>query len=205
MSTLPRLLIFLGLAFLLFVLFRETRLAMNHSDTGRVILLFGGLVVVGTTAGVLFAMSILPRIGEAFGNFFFQPAGQIEKDPHSAAQAAVLRGDYAAAVEEYRQILESDPADTLAYSEIAKISCEHLDDAPGAAATLEKALEREWSPNDAAFLSTRLVDVYWNFQHDAQNARAILLQIVESMPETRQAANAAHRLKEIEHQIALEG
>ena len=207
MSTLPRLLIFLGLAWITYVLFHDARVAMNKPDVdmGHVVMLFGGLVLIGGSAGVLLALTIVPRIGEAFGNFFFQPAGQIEKDPHSAAQAAVLRGDYAAAVEEYRQILEGDPADTLAYSEIAKISCEHLDDAPGAAAALERALEREWAPEDAVFLSTRLVDVYWNHQRDAQNARALLLQIVESMPETRHAANATHRLKDIEHQIALEG
>jgi tetratricopeptide (TPR) repeat protein len=148
---------------------------------------------------------IMPRLGDAVGNFFFQPNQEVEKDPHSSAAAAVARGDYEAAVEEYRQILEKDPTDTLSYSEIAKISCEHLDDSLGASALLEQALQREWSPEDAAFLSTRLIDVYWKYQHDACSARALLVQIIENMPGTRHAANAEHRLREIEQQITLEG
>ncbi len=207
MRALPRLLILLGLAYLSFVLFHEARLASKNPDIdpSKVVMLFAGVVLIGGTAAVLVVVFIMPRIGDAVGNFFFQPSQEIEKDPHSAAAAALARGDYAAAVEEYRQIVEKDPADTHSYSEIAKISCEHLDDALGASSILEQALRREWSPEDAAFLSARLVDVYWKYQHDARSARALLLQIIESMPGTRHAANAEHRLRDLEQQIALEG
>jgi len=207
MRALPRLLLFLGLAYLAFVLFHEARLAKAHPDVdpSKVVLLFAGFILIGGSAAIIVVVMVMPRIGDAVGNFFFQPNQEIEKDPHSSAQAALARGDYAAAVEEYRQILQMDPNDTLSYSEIAKISCEHLDDVAGAQSMLEEALQREWAPNDAAFLSARLVDVYWKFQHDARSARALLVQIIESMPGTRHAANAEHRLKEIEHQLALEG
>ena len=207
MSTLPRILILLVLAGLAYVLFHDARIAMNkpNIDSGRVVLLFGAVVVVGVVGGVFLAVSVVPRIGDAIGNFFFQPAQKIEKDPHAPAQAAIARGDFAGAVEQYRLILETNPGDTLAYSEIAKIACEHLQDPALAAATLEGALEHEWAGDDAAFLTSRLVDVHWNFLHDAGNARALLLQIIELMPGTRHAANAGHRLKEIEQQITLEG
>jgi tetratricopeptide (TPR) repeat protein len=207
MRALPRLLIFLGLAYLSFVLFHEARIASKNPDIdpSKVVMLFAGVVLVGGTAAILVVVFIMPRIGDAVGNFFFQPSQEIEKDPHSAAAAALARGDYETAVEEYRQIVEKDPTDTLSYSEIAKISCEHLDDALGASSVLEQALQREWSPEDAAFLSTRLVDVYWKYQHDARSARALLLQIIEGMPGTRHAANAEHRIRDIEQQIALEG
>jgi hypothetical protein len=207
MSTLPRILIFLGLAWLAYMLFHDARVAMNKPeiDMSRVVLLFGALVVVGVAAGVFFAFSFVPRIGDAIGNFFFQPAQKIEKDPHAPAQAAIARGDFPGAVEQYRRILETNPGDTLAYSEIAKIDCEQLHDPAAAAAILETALEHEWTTDDAAFLISRLVDVRWNFLHDAQNSRALLLQVLELMPGTRHAANAGHRLKEIEHQITLEG
>jgi tetratricopeptide (TPR) repeat protein len=141
----------------------------------------------------------------SIGNFFFQPNEQVARDPHADAQAAAARGEYAEAVEEYRKLLESDPNDLLAYSEIAKLCCDHLEDPAAAAQTLEQALEREWPPDDAAFLTTRLVDVYWQHQRDARSARALLMQIVEAMPGTRHAANAEHRLKEIEQQLSLEG
>jgi lipopolysaccharide biosynthesis regulator YciM len=147
----------------------------------------------------------MPSIGDWIGNFFFQPNEQAVRDPHSDAQAALARGDHAGAVEEYRRVLGDDPDDLLSYSEIAKISCEHLADPAAAAQMLEQALEREWPPDDAAFLTSRLVDVYWQHQHDGPGSRALLLQIIEAMPGTRHAANAQHRLHEIDKQIALEG
>jgi tetratricopeptide (TPR) repeat protein len=177
---------------------------MDKSDFGRMVVLFGALVIVGGAAGVMMMLTIVPRIGDAIGNFFFQPSEEIEKDPHAPALAASARGDYPAAVEEYQKNLAEDPMDLLAYSEIAKISCEHLEDPAGAATTLEEALQQEWPPDDVAFLTSRLVDVYWTFQHDAARARALLVQIVEAMPGTRHAANATHRLREIEQQIAQE-
>lgn len=207
MRALPRLLLFLGLAYLAFILFHEASLAKANPDVdpSKVVLLFAGFILIGGSAAIIVVVMVMPAIGDAVGNFFFQPNQEIEKDPHHSAQSALARGDYATAVEEYRQIIANDPNDTLSYSEVAKISCEHLDDADGAQALLEEALQREWPPDDAAFLSARLVDVYWKFQRDARSARALLLQIMESMPGTRHAANAEHKLKEIEQQITLEG
>ncbi len=206
MNALPRLLLFVGLTALTLYLFHQAQVITSQPDvdTSRVVMLFGSVVIVGGAAGILFVLMVLPRVGDMIGNFFFQPDVQIEKNPHSSAMAALARGDFAGAVEEYRQIVQDNPADTHAYSEIAKISCEHLEDPAGAAQVLEDALQHEWPPEDAAFLSSRLVDVYWKFQHDARSARALLLQIVETMPGSRHAANAEHRLREIEQQLALE-
>lgn len=207
MHLLPRLLVFLGLAGLAIYLFGEARAINNQPDVDatKVVMLFASVVLVGGVAGVLFVIMIMPAIGDAVGNFFFQPNAREEKGPHADAQAALARGEYAEAIEGYRQALEKNPDDTLAYSEIAKISCEHLADPATAAQTLEEALQRDWPPEDAAFLSGRLAEVYWKHQRDARKARALLLQIIEIMPGTRPAANAEHRLREIEQQIALEG
>jgi tetratricopeptide (TPR) repeat protein len=200
-------LLILGLAYVAFVLFHEARIAQKNPDIdpSKIVTLFIGTVLVGGAAAIVVATMVMPRIGDAVGNFFFSPNEQIEKDPHSAAQAALARGDYSEAITEYEQIVENDPSDTLSYSELAKIYCENLDDVPGAAEVLEEALQREWPPDDAAFLTSRLVDVYWRYQHDASAARALLLQIIETMPGTRHSANAEHRLREIEQHNALEG
>jgi hypothetical protein len=207
MRALPRLLLFLGLAYLAFVLFHEAHLASKNPDIDptKVVMMFAGVVLIGGIAAIVVAVKVMPMIGDAIGNFFFQPDQEVEKDPHSAAAAAITRGDFPGAIAEYQEILKNDPTDTLSYSEIAKISCEHLNDPDGAAALLEEALQREWAPEDAAFLSARLVEVYWKYQHDARRARALLMQIMEAMPGTRHSANAEHRLKEIEQQLALEG
>jgi hypothetical protein len=48
------------------------------------------------------------------------------------------------------------------------------------------------------------VDVYWNQKRDASRARHMLMQIAETMPNTRHAANAMHRLHEIDRALADE-
>ncbi len=206
MSQLPRILLFLGLAGLTLYLFNEARVVNRQPDvdSSKVVLLFVAVVLVGGLTGVLFVIMVMPSIGDSIGNFFFQPNEPVARDPHASAQAALARGDHAGAVEEYRKVLEDTPDDLLSYSEIAKISCDHLADPDSAAQMLEQALEREWSPDDAAFLTARLVDVYWQHQHDGPSARALLLQVIEAMPGTRHAANAEHRLREIEQKLALE-
>jgi tetratricopeptide (TPR) repeat protein len=189
-----------------FVLFHYARAAHNNPDTApsQILGLFAGIVLLGVVVAVLFVTTILPALVESMTNLFFNPNEQAEKDPHSDAISAVARGDYEGAIEAYRAIYENDPTDTLALSESAKIYCEHMDNPAAGAELLEEALKKEWPPEGVAFLSTRLVDIYWKFQHDGASARALLLQIMELMPDTRHAANASHRLQEIDKELALE-
>lgn len=204
MRLFPRLFVFLGLAWLTFYLFGQARAANGQEDVDatRVVLLFGAVVLVGGVTGVLFVVMIMPAIGDLVGNFFFQPDQKLIRTPHDVALGACARGDFEAAIEAYEKALEEDPSDTLAHSEIAKIQCEQFGDPSAAAATLEAALQRDWPVEDAAFLSSRLVDVYWKHQRDARQARALLLQIIEAMPGTRHASNAEHRLHEIERELS---
>ena len=207
MRLLPRLILFLGLACLTYYLVSQARAANTEEDVDatRVVMLFGGVVILGGITGVLFVVMVMPVLGDMLGNLFFQPSEQIERTAHDEAVGACARGDYEAAIEANQKALAEDPEDTLAYSEIVKIQCEHFHDPAAGAATLEEALQQEWPVEEAAFLSSRLVDVYWKYQRDARQARALLLQIVETMPGTRHASNAEHRIQEIEKQIALEG
>jgi outer membrane protein assembly factor BamD (BamD/ComL family) len=64
---------------------------------------------------------------------------------------------------------------------------------------------RDRLPEDAALLCSRLADVYSTYQHDITKARALLMQVIETMPNTRHAANATHRLQEIERQLVMQG
>jgi len=188
------------------VLFHSARVAWGSPEVApsKMLGLFGGFVVLGAGIAILFVTTILPAIVESMTNLFFNPNEKIEKDPHSDAISAVARGDFEEAIEAYRMIYEEDPNDTLALSESAKIYCEHLNDPAAAAELIEEALKKEWPPEGVAFLSSRLVDVYWKYQHDGASARALLLQIIELLPNTRHAANASHRLQEIDKELALE-
>jgi tetratricopeptide (TPR) repeat protein len=201
-----RTILFLILLVLAFVLFHNARAASGNPDVApsKILGLFAGVVVLGVGIAILFVTTIMPAMVESMTNLFFNPNEEVEKDVHSEAISAVARGEYEEAIEAYRAIYEEDPTDTLALSESAKIYCDHLANPATAAELLEEALKKEWPPEGVAFLSTRLVDVYWKYQHDGRSARALLLQIMEAMPDTRHAANASHRLQEIDKELALE-
>ena len=138
MRALPRFLLILGPGSCLpYVLLHEARLAQNNPDTdaSKIVLLFIGTVLIGGAAAIVVATMVMPRIGDTrSGNSssFAEPADR--EDPHSADAS---RGGSWRLRRRGRGVpdrcIESDPADTLSYSEIAKICCEHLDDAPGAA------------------------------------------------------------------------
>jgi tetratricopeptide (TPR) repeat protein len=201
-----RTILFVILLVFAFVLFHKARTEWGNPDVApsTILGLFAGIVVLGVGIAILFVTTILPALVESMTNLFFNPNEKAEKDPHSDAISACARGEYEEAIEAYRVIYENDPTDTMALTESAKIYCEHLDNPAAGAELLEEALKKEWPPDGVAFLSTRLVDIYWKYQHDGRSARALLLQIMEAMPDTRYAANASHRLQEIDKELALE-
>jgi tetratricopeptide (TPR) repeat protein len=175
------------------------------ADGTRVILLFTGMVATGLVAAGLIVSSVLPKVGEGVGNMLFNPNDKAEEHPHHHAITAMARGDYRKAVQEYERIIEKDPEDTLAYSEASRVLCDKLHDCAAAAALLEGALDREWAPEDAAFISLRLADVYWHHQNDPSRARELLLQIMETVPDTKSAATAAHKLHELDRKLMMQG
>ena len=196
----------LALAWLTVVIFLEARTEMSRekADNGKVVLYFGGVVLAGGAAAVLLVTLVLPAVGDAVGGAFFNPNQKMEKSPHADALVAIARGDYEAAVQEYLKAFGHDPHDTMALSEVVRLECEQLGNPAAGADILEQALEREWTAEDAAFLTSRLVDVYWKYQHKVREARALLMQIIETMPGTKHSANAQHKLQEIERQLATE-
>jgi tetratricopeptide (TPR) repeat protein len=193
-----------AVGWLAWLLFQQARAygTGEQTDATKVIAYFGGAILLTVLAGVIFALSLLPVIAEHLSNLFYSPSEEIEKDPHSDARSKVAQGDFPGAIEEYEKICAANPEDTLALSEMAKVYCDKLETPEAGAAVLEKALEREWPQDEAAFLASRLVDVYWNYQRDAVKARQLLIQIAENFPETRHAANAQHRLHEIDQALA---
>jgi tetratricopeptide (TPR) repeat protein len=197
----------LALAYLAFVFLREAQAlhAKPDADGTRVVLMFMGVVFTGLIAAGLVATAILPQLGEGIGNFFFNPNEKLEDHPHTVAITAVARGDYQRAVDEYRKVTHKNPEDTLAYSEAARVLCEKMHQCEEGAALLEHALDRDWAPEDAAFLSLRLADVYWHHTHDLSRARELLLQIMEQVPDSKQAATAAHKLHELDRKMMMEG
>jgi tetratricopeptide (TPR) repeat protein len=163
-------------------------------------MLFGGTLLDGLGLATVVALMIVPAIGETVGAFFFNPNEKIEHDPHADAIAKLAQGDPEGAIEDYQAILANDPSDTLALSEIARICCRDLGDTARAATVIEQALDNEWPEEQSSFLANRLADIYL-LQDDPLRARLVIIQIAENMDGTKYAANARHRLHEIERAI----
>lgn len=169
----------------------------DRSDA-LVVTLYGVIILIAALFAALFATTVVPHFAEWIGSYIYNPDEQQEKHPHADALAAVNAGDYEGAIEAYEEVIARDPEDTHAISEIANIHCDKLHDCMSAAARLEKALQREWEPDKAAFLAERLADIYWRHIGNGIRARQLLEQITTLMPGTVHAANALHRSREIE-------
>jgi len=178
----------------------EVQAHLDNPDKSRIVMLFGVTVLDGVGIAVIVALTVVPAIGETIGGFFFNPGGEIEHDPHADAIAKLAQGDPEGAIEDYQAILAKDPSDTLALSEIARICCRDLGDTARAATVIEQALDGEWPEEQSSFLANRLADIYL-LQEDPIRARMVILQIAENMEGTRYAANAQHRLNEIDRAI----
>jgi tetratricopeptide (TPR) repeat protein len=174
-------------------------------DRSRVVMLFGASVLTALGIGGVLIVCFLPMLGDWIGNFFFNPNDQLDRSPHADALAAIAQGDFDAAIEEYRRCVEKNPTDTLAISEVARLYAQKLDDAGSGTAELEEALAQDWPPDDAAFLTVRLAEIYWAHLHNPQRARELLLSVTASFPNTHHAAVAQQRLREIERAIAAGG
>jgi len=165
------------------------------------------IIVIGwaTATAVVACVLLLPLFGEFAGSYIFSPNQRIERSPHADALIQFAAGDFEGALEEYRAVFEENPHDLLAVSEIVRIYCDKLGQPERASDFLVEALssDMERTREDWAFLQERLVDVCWERQRDAVHAKAILQRIMEEMPETREAANAAHRIKEIDRALQV--
>jgi tetratricopeptide (TPR) repeat protein len=165
-------------------------------------LFYIGIIIITVGIGMVVGLSLIPAIGDKVGAFFYNPDEEIEKDPHADAIAEMAQGNYVGAIKEYFRAYDKNPLDTHALSEIAHIYCDKLGDPEAASVALEEALKKEWPPEQGVFLWNRLVDVYWSYQKDALRAREVLIGIAENLPETKYAANAQHRLNEIDRELA---
>jgi len=193
-----RLIFLASLAWVGVVLFREEQMQAHLAspDSSRVVMLFGGVVVVGIIGAVLIAQMVVPAIGDLVAGFVAGPGKGFEHTRHSDAAALLARGDAEGAISVYEEIVAKDPADAFAVSEIARICCRELDDPARGAAVIEEALRREWALEKASFLAHRLADVYL-LQDDAGRAREVLLDVVRTMAGTKYAAQAQRRVREM--------
>ena len=160
---------------------------------------FVTFVLLTAGAAVVFAVFILPVLGEWIGNLFYNAPEEVEPDKYAEAASKLAQGDYNGAIKSYRAIATSDPDTRFPHVEIAKIQLEQLDDVDTSISTIKGALEsKQWPEDDAAYFMFRLAELYEKHKGDEETAKTYLNRVIETFPETRHSANATHRLHEIE-------
>ena len=165
MKFIPRTLILAVLAWFAWVLLQNVHTLQTVDENGigipdaqmKVILYFGGIVLVATFIGVNIALTLIPILGEKIAAFLFNmPNTPVEKDPHAEAKEYLVNEKYAEAIKAYFKAYHKNPKDAEAIGEIAQIYCERFHDSAAAIATLEEALKGKWSKKEAVYLRARL-------------------------------------------------
>jgi hypothetical protein len=113
--------------------------------------------------------------------------------------ARMARGDYAGAIREFEKMAVANPADRYPVVEISRVYRDKLDDIDAAIQTVGTALvSRPWSPEDETFLLLRLAEFYSKDKSDFAKAREAIDRVMEKHAGTPHAANATHKLRQIE-------
>jgi tetratricopeptide (TPR) repeat protein len=160
---------------------------------------FSGILLTFVSAGfvgILFVVYLLPFFAHRVTHAVYDSAEMIERDVMHDARSLLAQGDYAGAIEAFKQAAAAEPTNRLPWVEIAKIQRDHLGDPTAALATFRSALdEQDWEIEDAAFFLFRLVDMYDEVMGDRETAIGILKQAIEEFPDTRHSANARVKLQ----------
>lgn len=156
------------------------------------------IIVLAICGGIFFVTVILPKLGDAVGTAMYSSGEEVKADGSMRAVARMASGDYEGAIDEYKKVIAEKPGDPFPVSEIAKIYSEKFKDPNRALTYLQAHLEsHEWAEDNAAFLMFRIVDIHMH-EHNLDEAKDILEQVVGNFPGTRHAANAKHKINELE-------
>jgi uncharacterized protein HemY len=169
------------------------------------VVIFTYILFIAITGGVVVLKWLIPAIGDRLAESFYSAPEKAEQTATQKAMALVAQGEYHRALAAFQRIREENPADRFAVMEAVKIYQQRLGDIESAAELLESAVAREWPADDKCFLLVRLADLHATERGDFARARALLEQLMRDYPGSNHAANAHHKLQEIEEQAFLAG
>jgi tetratricopeptide (TPR) repeat protein len=161
---------------------------------------FSGILLTFVSAGligIVLVSYVIPMMAEKVSHSVYDSAEMMEKDGMHDARSLVAQGDYAGAIDAFKEAAKKDPLNRLPWVEIAKIQKDDLDDPDAAVATIRYALEsQEWQVNDAAYFLFRLAELFDEVKGDRAAAIEVMNQVIRDYPDTRHSANANHKLHE---------
>ena len=160
---------------------------------------FGATLLAAVYVGFLFIAYILPIFTNKVANMVFSDSGEdAEPDILSVARGLVARGEYDEAIASYNSAIAKEPDNRLAWTDIAKIYADKLNQPEMAVATYQRAAEAvEWQDDDSAFFLFRISEWQADELNDSNAAVATLEEIIKKFPETRHSANAMNQLSKL--------
>jgi tetratricopeptide (TPR) repeat protein len=176
----------------------EGRAAVPVGRYRNQVTLFTYLMFIAVTVGVMVLKWIVPAIGERVAEALYSHPDSAEPTALGKAAGLVAQGEYGKALAAYRKILEETPGERMAVTEMVRIHHDRLGDTDGAVAVLEEALAGRWPADDRSFLMMRLADLEATGRRNPERARELLHRVQSEFPGSRHAANAGHRLREID-------
>ena len=162
---------------------------------------FKGILLTFLTTGlvgILFVVHVLPALVQRFTHAVYDSGEMVDHDVMRDARSLMARGEYEAAIVEFRNAIAAEPGNRMPWMEIAKIQKDCLDDPQAAIRTLSDAIEAfAWSMDDVVYFMFRLAELHEQVSGDHGAAMSLMQQVAEHYPNTRHAANANHRLQEL--------
>ncbi len=190
--------IFLGIVGVLITYMLITVYSGPETNTS-IMIRFGATVLAGVYVGFLAVAYILPIFTDKVSDMVFSDNTRTaEPDSLSSARGLVAQGEYEAAIIEYNKSIEKEPDNRLAWTDVAKIYADKLDQPQQAVATYRNAYDNyEWSDEDAAFFLFRISEWQLDELSDRDAGIASLEEVRAAFPETRHSANATNQLRQL--------
>jgi tetratricopeptide (TPR) repeat protein len=162
-------------------------------------------ICAGLFFGLLAVFYVLPALSHKAAQSMYADANEAaEQDGLQEARALVAQGDYESAVVAYRKSLIKDPSNRLAWTDMAKLYAEKLEQPQLASSSLREAYdEHEWSEEDGAFLLFRISEWQLDDCQDQEAGAATLKEVIEAYPSTRHSANAMQQLRQLGYEVEV--
>ncbi|MGJ8656041.1 MAG: tetratricopeptide repeat protein [Akkermansiaceae bacterium] len=162
-------------------------------------------ICAGLFFGLLSVFYVLPALSHKAAQSMYADANETaEQDILHEARALVAQGDYENAVVAYRKAIIKEPSNRLAWTDMAKLYAEKLEQPQLAASALREAYdENEWSEEDGAFLLFRISEWQLDDCEDPAAGAATLSEVIEAYPSTRHSANAMQQLRQLGYEVEV--
>ncbi len=150
----------------------------------------------GWCMAIVWVPAVTGSLGKLFGSFYDGGSAEVEPKPfYSVFRTLRAKGKYQDALAEVRRQLDRFPTDFEGLMFLAELQAENLNDLPGAEITIHRLCAQPGHPpKNIAFALNRLADLHLNLHKDRDAAQKDFEKIIELLPDTEMALQAAQRI-----------